>query len=415
MPWRGRIRLLPRRTPVVLVAFAVLVTGFSGLSSSPVLAQEPQPRWSLRNWFAPPRRLEPRKEVPTVRERRPKRQSARTPKRDRQSAPRKSVARQSAAPTKEEVAKAADAKTILVVGDFLGAGLADGLREAFADNANVRVVARTNGSSGFVRNDHYDWPAQIGPIIETEKPDIVAVMIGSNDRQEMHVGQEREQPLTEAWTREYKARLMTFAAVVTEQKLPLVWVGMPAFKPQRMSADMIAFNDMYRAAAEGAGGAYVDIWDGFVDESGAFVMTGPDMNGQPVRLRGSDGINLTSAGKRKVAFYAEKALEKFLGQTAPVAGTPVGALIPPEQFPNGLDINSSLPISLGDPDLDGGSELLGLQTQPKRDAKSPAERLAIDGIAPEPAPGRADDFSQGSKPSAPPVAQPAGATSALAP
>ena len=32
------------------------------------------------------------------------------------------------------------------------------------------------------------------------------------------------------------------------------------------------------------------------------------MNGQPVRLRSDDGINLSKAGKRKVAFYAEKPL-----------------------------------------------------------------------------------------------------------
>lgn len=401
--------------PVVFLALAMLVTSVSGLISSPVLAQEAQqPRWSLRNLFTPFRRVEPRQEVPTARERQPRRQkqSARTPKRDGQSARRNAAARQPAEPA---VAKAADAKIILVVGDFLGAGLAEGLREAFSDDPNVQVVDRTNGSSGFVRNDHHDWPAQIGALIEAEKPNIVAVMIGSNDRQELRIGDRREQPLTEAWTREYKARLTAFAAAVTEHKLPLVWVGMPAFKLQRMSADMIAFNDMYRATAEAAGGAYVDIWDGFVDESGAFVMSGPDMNGQPVRLRGSDGINLTAAGKRKVAFYAEKALEKFLGQTIP-AGPAIGALIPPEEFPSGPAANSSIPISLSDPELDGGSMLLGAQTQPRRDVKNPAERLTVDGIAPDPAPGRADDFSQKPKPLAQPAAQPqSSASSAFAP
>ena len=47
-------------------------------------------------------------------------------------------------------------------------------------------------------------------------------------------------------------------------------------------------------------------------------MNGPDMNGQPVRLRGSDGISLSKAGKRKVAFYVEKPLNKLLGsETVP--------------------------------------------------------------------------------------------------
>lgn len=44
------------------------------------------------------------------------------------------------------------------------------------------------------------------------------------------------------------------------------------------------------------------MWDGFVDEGGKFVITGYDMNGQQARLREADGIGMTQAGKRKLAF-----------------------------------------------------------------------------------------------------------------
>src|SRR5690606_4901484 len=101
---------------------------------------------------------------------------------------------------------------------------------------------------------------------------------------------------------EYTARAGRFAAIVKQARLPLLWVGTPSFKPSGMNADMLAFNDIYRAAAEAVGGEFIDIWEGFVDDNGAFTTLGPDMNGQRVRLRGSDGINLTAAGKRKVAF-----------------------------------------------------------------------------------------------------------------
>ena len=69
---------------------------------------------------------------------------------------------------------------------------------------------------------------------------------------------------------------------------------------------MVTFNGIYREEVEKVGGQFIDIWDGFVDEGGKFVLTGSDINGQQVRLRGSDGINLTKAGKRKLAFYVEK-------------------------------------------------------------------------------------------------------------
>src|SRR5690606_9124324 len=108
-------------------------------------------------------------------------------------------------------------------------------------------------------------------------------------------------------------RVTAFAESIEAAGIPLVWTGVPPFKSSSMSSDMLAFNDIYSRAAEEAGGTFVDIWEGFVDENGTFTFTGPDMNGQPVRLRAGDGINLTRPAKRKIAFYVEKPLAKLLG------------------------------------------------------------------------------------------------------
>ena len=191
---------------------------------------------------------------------------------------------------------------MLVLGDFLAGGLAEGLSSAYAESPGVRVVNRSNGSSGFVRDDYYDWNGEIAGILEDVSPTVVVMMIGSNDRQQLVVDGKREAPRSEAWLVEYTQRVETFAAALEEKKIPLIWSGLPPFKSSSMSSDMLAFNDIYKTAVEAVDGSFVDIWDGFVDENGGFIFTGPDMNGQPVRLRGSDGINLTRSGKRKVPF-----------------------------------------------------------------------------------------------------------------
>lgn len=305
------------------------------------------------------------------------------------------------APAPEAVAKAEDARVVLVVGDFLASGLAEGLESAYLAIPSVRVVARASGSSGIVRDDHYDWPAEIGPIIEAEKPAVVVIMLGANDRQEMRVGDVREPKRSENWMKEYERRATNLAKAVTDRNIPLVWVGMPSFKNSTMASDMLAYNDVYRSVAEAAGGGFVDIWDGFVDENGAFVTTGPDINGNPVKLRsGENGINLTRPGKRKVAFYAEKPLEKILGTVKPAQ---IGALGPnglAPQLPGGVstpaNIERTVPISLTDPELDGGQELLGATFTPgAAKSQTAAEKLAKKGIAPGPVAGRADDFSSG--------------------
>ena len=160
-----------------------------------------------------------------------------------------------------EVAKAADARIVLVVGDFLGSRLAEGLAEAYAQSPTVTVVDKTEGSSGFVRDDHYDWPSEVASLIDEVKPAAVVMMLGSNDRQQMRIGEAREEKGSDAWLKEYEARATLFAAAVADKKVPLVWVGMPSFKAASMSSDMLAFNDIYRSVAENAKDEFVDVWD----------------------------------------------------------------------------------------------------------------------------------------------------------
>ncbi|WP_217572384.1 DUF459 domain-containing protein [Mesorhizobium sp. GbtcB19] len=380
----ARIRQGIRRAPILILALAVLAVTAAGAFHAPAFAQEQSHGWSLRDLLFPRRseRVEPPVDVEKPRPKPKKKPKPRPP----------------AEPETPIVEKANDARVVLVVGDFLAGGLAEGLDTAFADNPAVKIVARANGSSGFVRDDVYNWPVEVKSLIETEKPAAVVVMLGSNDRQQMKVGDVREQPRSENWTKEYERRTDALGKALQDSKVPFLWVGMPAFRVSKMNSDMLAFNDIYHSAAQSHGGEFVDVWDGFVDENGAFVTSGPDINGQPVRLRSDDGINVTKAGKRKLAFYTEKPLAKILGLAAPgsittvsaPAGEPVEAS-KPAAAP--VIVDRTAPMLLGDPALDGGSELLGAAQPTKADPNLPGEKLIIEGKAPAASPGRADDFS----------------------
>lgn len=397
----------------VLLAVSGIAADFAIMSST-ATAQSAQDETRrpglLRGLFM--RREPERVERRVVRPRAKRQRQAQRPSARRQreanrqpSRRKKETARASAASSEPQAAPKLDnARTVLVVGDFLGGGLAEGLETVFAERPNLRVVDRTSGSSGFVRDDFYDWPAEIGAMLESDAPAVVVVMIGSNDRQQIRTGGGNAAVRSPEWTAEYETRIRNFTTSISEKEIPLVWVGMPAFKSSSMSSDMLAFNDIYRRAAESTPrGVFVDIWDGFVDENGVFVTDGPDINGQPVRLRASDGINLTGPGRRKMAFYAEKPLERILGDTASPqdAAVPQAGMMGPE-IPPGLnaaaalsvpEVNRTMPISLNDPELDGGAELLGAAVDPLAgEPRTPAERQAADGVLPPPPPGRADNF-----------------------
>lgn len=395
----SRIGPLSRRAAALLAVFAMAAALMLGALHGPAAAQESQ-GWSLRNLFAPRRSERVYPPAPTIKRTKQKKKAPATPA-------------ATAEPKTPAPEKDPDARVVLVVGDFMAGGLAEGIEQMFAENPGIKVVDRSKGSSGFVRDDFYDWPKEIGALLQSEKPAVVVVMLGSNDRQQMRIGDEREAPRTDVWTIAYEARTEAFGKVISAAKVPYLWVGVPAFKANRMTTDMLAFNEIYKTAAERSGGEFIDIWDGFVDEAGAFVSTGPDVNGQPVRLRADDGINLTRAGKRKVAFYTEKPLLKLL-KLESATGVPAAPL-PPGPPVEGMErqgeatpatIDHTQPMLLSDPALDGGSELLG--------ATSPGQGAMPRGIAEKPSPGRADDFT---RPRAEAPASPAArtATSAIAP
>ncbi|WP_163267399.1 SGNH/GDSL hydrolase family protein [Chelativorans alearense] len=375
------------RLVLAVLGLAVFLTALPSLQDGAFAQEVVRRRGFLDLLFGPPRR----EQLPPVRQ--PQRAFPEAPgatrqrSRQRAATPRQPARAVPVAPPEPVIEKLENARVVLVVGDFLAGGLAEGLEAAYAESPGVRIVDRSNGSSGFVRDDFYDWNSEITPILKEVEPDVAVVMIGSNDRQQLVVNGQRVDPQSEPWLKEYTRRVTAFAEAAETAKVPLVWTGLPPFKSSSMSSDMLIFNDIHSRAVEAVGGTFVDIWEGFVDENGAFVFTGPDMNGQPVRLRGSDGINLTRSAKRKVAFYVEKPLSKLLGgavapgieqldiENLPEPGVALG---------EPADSGRTGPISLAGPDLGGGMELLGA-TPPPPDA--PARP------APEAQPGRADNFS----------------------
>jgi uncharacterized protein len=263
------------------------------------------------------------------------------------------------------------AKKILVVGDFLASGTAAGLAATFEQSPGVVVIDAANGSSGLVRDDFYNWPNEVGTLITLQQPSIVVVMIGANDRQQLLVSGKREEVRSPAWLADYRVRVRALANAVTSRNIPLVWVGQVPFKSSSMTADMLALNDIFRETTdnEKAGSAYVDVWEGFVDETGKFIERGPDVNGQNVSLR-TGQVNVTKAGYRKIAFYTERILNKLLGDSiSPQIGTIGEDNLPPLSLGlPGVEANLERmrPIDLLDTTANAGDVLLGATVAPSQ-------------------------------------------------
>src|ERR1700731_3091376 len=124
----------------------------------------------------------------------------------------------------------------------------------------------------------------------------------------------------ERWVELYSKKIEEMIGVLKAKGVPVLWVGLPAIRGPKGTADMLFLDSLYRDAAGKAGITYVDVWDGFVDEAGRFLQQGPDFEGQIRRLRSYDGVYFTQAGARKLAHYVEREITRLLaGRSAPIA------------------------------------------------------------------------------------------------
>jgi hypothetical protein len=181
--------------------------------------------------------------------------------------------------------------------------------------------------------------------------------------------------------------------------VPVFWVGLPSIRGSRATSEVVYLNDLYRGRAEKNGVTYVDVWDGFVDDSGNYSNYGPDVEGQTRRLRSGDGTHFTRAGARKLAHYAEREIRRLMANVAPVA-TPLpqepepDTKAPPTAAAPGLPPRptASPVMSLTSP-KGGGDALLGAQPARATGADSVATRVLVKGETLDAPAGRADDFA----------------------
>lgn len=341
------------------------------------------------------------------------------------------------APEKRETTPS---RSILVMGDGMADWLAYGLEDAYADVPDVGIIRKNRPYSGLLRyqpkGEPTDWAAAAKSILQTERPDVIVMMAGLQDRMSIRnpgkPAPERGKAAATAkpgtantpadddpelsdqqsvaapergdgsqvefrdtgWDELYTRKIDEMIAVLKSAGVPVIWVGLPAVRGAKSTSDMQYLDALYRDSAGKAGIAYVDVWDGFVDESGRYMQQGPDSEGQIRRLRSYDGVYFTKPGARKLAHYVEREISRLMGsQVGPI-------LIPAE--PAAPDVSAEPGRPPPRPLVGPVVPLVATALQPDHLLGGPAKPLAEDPevsrvlVKGEPMtapPGRADDFT----------------------
>jgi hypothetical protein len=199
----------------------------------------------------------------------------------------------------------------------------------------------------------------------------------------------------ERWVELYSKKIEEMIGVMKSKGVPVLWVGLPAVRGPKATADALFLDSLYRDAAGKAGITYVDVWDGFVDEAGRFLQQGPDFEGQIRRLRSYDGVFFTKAGARKLAHYVEREINRLLAaRSAPIAlptepATPDANALPGQPAPRPL-AGPILPLVASSV---GTDQLLGGPGSRPVAIDALAARVLVKGEPLSAPAGRADDFA----------------------
>lgn len=222
-----------------------------------------------------------------------------------------------AEPEPETPAVPDEPRKVLILGDSLAATGFGALLERKLD-AHPHIVCYRKGksASGLARPDFFDWFEEAGKQVEFRQPDLVVVILGGNDGQDLTRRKNGEGKRVgwkhEDWAAEYRARVDSFLARVSAPGRKILWLGLPTMGLRSLEQKLNLIRDVQQNAVEalGADARYLDTVPFVTAEDGAMLTeakVGP--RGKTQTIRADDRIHFTMAGSE---YFADRVYPEIL-------------------------------------------------------------------------------------------------------
>jgi hypothetical protein len=203
---------------------------------------------------------------------------------------------------------------VAVIGDSLSQGLGPAI-ERWMNPGVVRVLSLGRPSTGLSREDYFNWRSGMRQIVEEFRPDLVFVMLGSNDAQAQISGDGAAIAVGSAdWVEGYRDRAAELLDEATRAGTHVVWVGIPIVKERERWDFYRRVNDIYRDTANADPfGTYVDTWEPFQARDGGYTAFVRNERGDLVEVRAPDGVHFTPTGYSFIGRMAIRAADDAFG------------------------------------------------------------------------------------------------------
>ncbi|MFM6191006.1 DUF459 domain-containing protein [Planktothrix sp.] len=153
-------------------------------------------------------------------------------------------------------------------------------------------------SSGLNRIDYYNWYNRTTTLIKSYKPDVVVILFGGNDGQDIIDQNGRYQRLlSKGWEQAYQDRVERYAKLLSASPVRKVyWVGQPMSRKPRYNQIFTVLNKIYQNVSQAHPKIkYISTWDTFTS-GGKYLAVVADKSGKRRSVKINDGVHFTSHG-----------------------------------------------------------------------------------------------------------------------
>ncbi len=202
---------------------------------------------------------------------------------------------------------------VLILGDSLAAtGFGALLEKKLDAHPHIECFRKAKSATGLARPDFYDWQGEAKKQIEARQPDLVVVIMGGNDGQDLQPKSGKGKRVawkSEEWNAAYKGRVEEFLKDLGERKV--LWLGLPKSELGSFEQKLTIIRQVQSEAVATLGqtGTYIETTPMLANEQGELLEKATVGRHKNQTLREEDGIHFTMAGSE---YFADKVYPEVL-------------------------------------------------------------------------------------------------------
>lgn len=219
-------------------------------------------------------------------------------------------------PVPAEVAAAPSGpRKVLVLGDSLAAtGFGALLEKRLDEHPDIECFRKAKSATGLARPDFYDWESEAKKAVDQRKPDLVVVIMGGNDGQDLTTKSGKGKRVawkSDGWNDAYKERIAEFLSEISAEGRKVLWLGLPRTGTTSFEQKLTTIREVQSQALAdfGEAGVYLDTTPFITDSAGELIDSAAVGKRKAQALREDDGIHFTMAGSE---FFADKVYPEVL-------------------------------------------------------------------------------------------------------